>query len=143
VTGLRTQPLRDGSGAPLRWGGWVFLGASALLLPWMAFLAISLPTTASAGHWTGAWIGIDVMEATGLAITGWLVLRRDLRVRIAAGATGGFLLADAWFDVMTAQPTWDVLQAAMTAVLVELPLLVLCSAVALTAPRWCFDSDGS
>lgn len=142
MTGFHVLAPRDGSGAPMRWGGWVFLGAAALLLPWMVFLAISLPTTESAGHWTGAWIGIDVMEAVGLAVTGWLVLRRDIRVRIAAGATGALLLADVWFDLTTARPAWDVLQAALTAFLVELPLLALCGAVALTAPRWCSGSDG-
>jgi hypothetical protein len=62
-------------------------------------------------------------------------------VRIAAGVTGAFLLADAWFDVTTAHPTLDVVQAVMTAVLVELPLLALCGAVALSAPRWCLGSD--
>lgn len=133
---VRVSSERFGPGAPLRWVGWAFLGAAAVLLPWMVVLGISLPATESARHWAVAWMGLDLMETTALAVTGWLVLRRDLRVGMAASAAGAFLLADAWFDITTAQPTWDVLQATMLAVFVELPLVVLCATVAFTAPRW-------
>jgi uncharacterized membrane protein YraQ (UPF0718 family) len=107
----------------------------------MVVLGISLPATESARHWAVAWIGLDVMETTALAVTGWFVLRRDMRVGMAASAAGAFLLADAWFDITTAQPTWDVLQATMLALFVELPLVVLCVTLAVTAPRWCDFSD--
>jgi hypothetical protein len=127
--------------APLRWAGWALLGAATVLLPWMVVLGISLPATESARHWAIAWMGLDVMETTALAVTGWLVLRRDVRVVMAASAASAFLLADAWFDITTAQPTWDVLQATMLAVFVELPLVVLCATVAVTASRWCDVAD--
>jgi hypothetical protein len=142
VTGLPAWTPRDLSceQAPLRWAGWGLLTAAAVLLSWMAVLGTTLPTTASAQHWRAAWIGLDVMETTALAVTGWLVLRRDVRVRMAASAAAAFLLADAWFDITTAQPTWDVLQATMLALFVELPLMALCAALAVTAPRWCVDS---
>lgn len=128
--------------APLRWAGWGLLAAATVLLPWILVLGVSLPTTASAQHWRVAWIGLDVMETTALAVTGWLVLRRDVRVTMAASAAAAFLIADAWFDITTAQPTWDVLQATMLAVFLELPLVALCGALAITAPRWCVDSVG-
>ncbi len=142
MTGLPAWTPRDLSRGqvPFRWAGWGLLAAAAVLLPWIVVMGISLPTTASAQHWRAAWIGIDVMETTALAVTGWLVLRRDVRVRMAASATAAFLLADAWFDITTAQPTWDVLQATMLALLVELPLMAVCAALAVTAPRWCADS---
>ena len=141
MTGLPAWTSRDLSREPatLRWAGWGLLTAAAVLLSWMVVLGVTLPTTASAQHWRAAWIGLDVMETTALAVTGWLVLRRDVRVRMAASATAAFLLADAWFDITTAQPTWDVLQATMLALFVELPLIALCAAVAVTAPRWCVD----
>ena len=143
MTDLRVRAPGDlsGPGAPFRWAGWALLGAAALLLPWMVALGVQLPTTETARHWAAAWIGLDVMETTTLAVTGWLVLRRDVRVRMAASAAGAFLLADAWFDITTAQPAWDVLQATMLAVLVELPLVVLCAALAISAPRWCDVPD--
>jgi len=120
----------------LRWAGWGLLAAAAVLLPWILVLGVSLPTTASAQHWRVAWIGLDVMETTALSVAGWLVLRRDVRVTVAASAAAAFLLADAWFDITTARPTWDVLQATVLAVFLELPLVVLCAALAITAPRW-------
>jgi len=143
MTDLRVRVSNDlfRPGAPWRWAGWALLGAAAVLLPWMVVLGISLPATESARHWAVAWMGLDVMETTALAVTGWLVLRRDMRVGMAASAAGAFLLADAWFDITTAQPTWDVLQATMLALFVELPLVVLCATLAVTAPRWCDVSD--
>jgi hypothetical protein len=107
----------------------------------MVVLGVSLPATESARHWALAWIGLDVMETMALAVTGWLVLHRDMRVRMAASAAGAFLLADVWFDITTAQPARDVLQATMLALFVEVPLVVLCAALAFTAPRWCDDAD--
>lgn len=143
MTDLRVRVSNDlfRPEASMRWAGWALLGAAAVLLPWMVVLGISLPATESARHWAVAWIGLDVMETTALAVTGWFVLRRDMRVGMAASAAGAFLLADAWFDITTAQPTWDVLQATMLALFVELPLVVLCATLAVTAPRWCDFSD--
>jgi hypothetical protein len=143
MTDLRVRVFTDlfRPRAPLRWAGWALLGAATVLLPWMVVLGISLPATESARHWAIAWMGLDVMETTALAVTGWLVLRRDVRVVMAASAASAFLLADAWFDITTAQPTWDVLQATMLAVFVELPLVVLCATVAVTASRWCDVAD--
>jgi hypothetical protein len=137
----QTASAPSPAGASWRWAGWALLGAAVVLLPWIVVLAITLPTTASARNWSGAWIGFDVMETTGLAVTGWLVLRRDVRVTITASATAAFLLADAWFDTTTAHPWWDLLQATMLALLVELPLAALCCAIALTAAHWCADPD--
>jgi hypothetical protein len=125
-----------------RWTGWVLLVCAVLLLPWIIGLALTLPTTVSAHHWSEAWVGLDLMETVGLAVTGWLVLRRDIRVQTAASATAAFLVADAWFDVATAQPDWDLLQAATLAILVELPLAALCLAVSFTAARWCAGARG-
>ena len=143
MTDLRVRVSNDlfRPGTQWRWAGWALLGAAAVLLPWMVVLGMSLPATESARHWAVAWMGLDVMETTALAVTGWLVLRRDMRVGMAASAAGAFLLADAWFDITTAQPTWDVLQATMLALFVELPLVVLCAILAVTAPRWCDVSD--
>jgi hypothetical protein len=56
---------------------------------------------------------------------------------VAASATAAFLVADAWFDIVTSQPGWDVVQAAILAFLVELPLAALCGVIAFTAPGWC------
>ena len=134
---LTASPDKPPAEIVLRWAGWGLLFVAALLLPWIVVLGITLPTTVSARHWSLAWIGLDVMEIAALAVTGWLVLRRDIRVTIAAGAAVAFLCADAWFDIATAQPSWDFMQATVLAALVELPLAAICCAIALSAPGWC------
>jgi hypothetical protein len=110
------------------------------LLSWIGVLAVTLPETTHARNWAEAWIGFDLLESMGLAVTGWLVLQRDLRVAIAASATAAFLIADAWFDIVTSQPDWDVLQATFLAFLVELPLAAVCAVIAFTAPHWARQS---
>lgn len=83
------------------------------------------------------------MEAIGLAATGWLVLRRDIRLTMAASATAALLVADAWFDMATAQPKWSYLQAIVLALVVELPLAGFCAWLAHSAPHWFGAEAGS
>ena len=127
----------------LRFAGWGFLAVAVVLLLWIGVLAVTLPDTEHARNWTEAWVGFDLLESIGLAVTGWLVLRRDPRVVIAASATAAFLVADAWFDIVTSQPDWDVVQATILAFAVELPLAAICGVIAFTAPRWCQPSSHS
>jgi hypothetical protein len=129
----RSTPSRP---ATLRLAGWGFLAVALLLLLWIGVLAATLPDTAHVRNWAEAWVGFDLLEVTGLVVTGWLVLRRDPRVVVAASATAAFLLADAWFDIVTSQPDWDVVQATVLALVVELPLAAICGVIAFTAPRW-------
>ena len=74
------------------------------MLPWLVYLAVSLPPSAVAWHWPAAWVGLDVMEAAGLTCTGALMLRKDGRYCLTAIATAMLLTTDAWFDVTTAPP---------------------------------------
>ena len=41
--------------------------AGAGMLPWLAYLAVSLPPHPVAWHWPAAWVGLDGMEAASLA----------------------------------------------------------------------------
>jgi hypothetical protein len=79
----------------------VVLMSAVVLLPWIAYLAVSLPPTASARHWPAVWAGLDTAEAIGLAATGWLAFRRDRRAALTAASTATMLVLDAWFDVCT------------------------------------------
>jgi len=97
------------------------------LLPWLVYLAVSLPPSPVAWHWPAAWAGLDGMEAAGLACTGVLMLRRDPRFRLAAAATAALLLADAWFDVTTAPPGSGELTSLLMAAAAELPTAALCA----------------
>ena len=75
--------------------------SAVILLPWIAYLATSLPPSVTAWHWPLAWTGLDAAMALGLAATGVLAIRRDRRVAFVAASTATVLLMDAWFDVCT------------------------------------------
>jgi len=124
--GLATR----GSARSLRISGrLVALGLTAGgvgLLPWLVYLAVSLPPSPVAWHWPAAWAGLDGMEAAGLACTGVLMLRRDARYRLTAAATAALLITDAWFDVTTAPPGSGELTSLLMAALAELPTAALC-----------------
>ena len=95
--------------------------AIVLLIPWIGYLALTLPSQYQARNWTLVWVGFDAVLAALLAATavlGWL--RRQLMVPTGFAA-GVLLLADVWFDILTAQPR-DAVVAAGFAVLVDLPV---------------------
>ena len=85
--------------------------SAVVLLPWIVYLAISLPPSASARHWPAVWAGLDAAEAVGLAATGWLAFRRDRRLAFPAVSTATLLLMDAWFDVCTSPAGGPLLMA--------------------------------
>ncbi|MEY9965290.1 hypothetical protein ABIA33_003332 [Streptacidiphilus sp. MAP12-16] len=109
----------------------LLLGLGLALLPWMVVLATSLPTSATASHWSLAWVGLDALEAAGLISTGILLHRDDPRHSLTAVATAALLLTDAWFDITTAAPGGDLTTAVATALIVELPVAFVCARLAL------------
>jgi hypothetical protein len=105
----------------------VFLGAAALVLvPWIGWLAISLPCRYLSRHWGVAWAGFDTALAAALALTAIAALRRAPWLDRAAIAAGTLLAADAWFDVVTSRGAAAVALATAEAVAVELPIALLC-----------------
>ncbi len=120
--------------------GWRWLAAGLAaagigLLPWMAYLAVSLPASTEAWHWPAAWIGLDVMEAAGLLATGILLLRGDVRYCLTALPTAGVLLSDAWFDCTTAPPGGGELASVGMAIVAELPTAALCAIIGVLGLR--------
>ena len=116
--------------------GWLvrLIAVSAVVLvPWAAYLALSLPASVSARHWPVAWAGLDVVMAVGLAATAWLAVRRDRRMTFPAVSTATLFLVDAWFDVCTA-PAGRPLAMALADMVVEVAEAAGC--LALTAAVW-------
>jgi hypothetical protein len=97
------------------------VGSAVVLVPWIAYLAITLPPRYVADNWDVTWVGFDVLLLVMMVATAVLgYLRRQMLV-MTAFATGVLLVCDAWFDVVTAHgddQTWSV----VSAVVVELPL---------------------
>ena len=106
--------------------GWTLAALAALMVPWTAYLFVVLPRTAPAAHFDLAWGGFDLALLVLLALTGWAAVRRRRWLAAVAGASAALLGADAWFDVVTSPTPGDRWVALAMALLVELPLAVVC-----------------
>jgi len=115
----------------LPWLARAFVVAGLGMIPWLVLLATQLPASTVAAHWSTAWVGLDAMETVGLLATGTLLLRRDHRCCLAATVTGTLVFTDAWFDVATAAPGAAQLTAIVMAAVIEVPVSVLCAALAI------------
>jgi xanthine/uracil permease len=117
----------------------IFLAAvttvSLALIPWIGYLAASLPDRYVAGQWKAAWVGFDIVLVAGLAATAWSAWRRRELLVPAAIITATLLICDAWFDVLLDWGTPDMLWSVATAALVELPLAALLLWVAVRLLR--------
>jgi len=71
----------------VRWTGPLFAAFSVILLPWIIYLAESLPGRQISTHYDSAWAGFDVMLLLGVASTGYFALRRSRYLATAAAAT--------------------------------------------------------
>src|SRR5271168_2701347 len=122
----------------------LMVGGAVGLIPWMIYLAFTLPEIYVAHNWPATWIGFDcvlIAFMIATAVLGWL--RRGL-VILPAFTTGVLLICDAWFDIMTAGPGqfWI---SMMTAALLNVPLAAIMVTgavriVRLTAMRlWFLD----
>jgi hypothetical protein len=109
----------------VRWAGPAFGLFSLILLPWIAYLAYSLPSRQVSADYDVAWAGFDVVLLAALAGTGYFALRRSRYLATAAAAAATLLVVDAWFDVMTTLPGQRLEPVALAAG-VELPLAAVC-----------------
>ncbi|MFF4606267.1 hypothetical protein ACFY12_26470 [Streptomyces sp. NPDC001339] len=117
-------------GRTRRWQGRILAGAGLALLPWLGYLAGTLPPAEAA-----AWIALDTLEAAALFTAGTRLLRADLRHRAPAAAAAVLLVADACVDLVTAAPGPDLSTSIAMAVAAELPLAALCARLAARPMR--------
>ncbi|MFF8786995.1 hypothetical protein [Streptomyces sp. NPDC015125] len=120
VTGSTRGPVRLTAARRLQ--GRILTGAGLALLPWLGYLAGTLPPAEAA-----AWVALDALEAAALLTAGTRLLRTDSRHRAPAAAAALLLLADACLDLATAAPGTELATALAMAVGAELPLAGLCA----------------
>ncbi|RJO71000.1 hypothetical protein D5S18_27930 [Nocardia panacis] len=113
----------------------LMVGGSVALIPWIVFLALTLPDNYQARNWPGTWVGFDLLLVVMMASTAYLGWRRRQLVMLPAFGSGLLLLADAWFDIMTAEPD-DMWLSVLTGLGAEVPLAVLQIAGALALFRF-------
>src|SRR5690242_6625488 len=109
VTAVKTVPW---------WVGPAFAVLALGTVPWVIFLAVTLPRHATFAHYRGVWVGFDTGLVLVLGWTARLALRASPHVALAATAAATMLLVDAWFDVMTTPRSHGLLMSVALAVLV-------------------------
>ncbi|MFF5173012.1 hypothetical protein ACFY3U_10295 [Micromonospora sp. NPDC000089] len=118
-----------------RWVAPTFAVLALLTLPWIGYLAVTLPRHAVTVHYRAAWVGFDLGLVAMLALTALYAYRGHRQVVIAASGTATMLLVDAWFDVTTTPAGPDLLLSVLLAALVELPLAAVCLWIARHGDR--------
>ena len=116
-----------------RWTAPVFLFFSVLLIPWIAWLAVSLPSSHTDHFYDVTWVGFDIGLLGAMATVMVLARRRSEYVEVAAITTCTMLVVDAWFDITTSTPGADRWEAIAAAAFVELPIAGLCGWLAANA----------
>lgn len=109
-----------------RWVAPTFVALALLTLPWIGYLALTLPRHTVTVHYRAAWVGFDLGLVALLGLTAWHAYRGDRQVVLAAAGTATMLAVDAWFDVVTTPRGPDLVVSVLLAVLVELPLAGVC-----------------
>ncbi|MFI1990834.1 hypothetical protein [Actinoplanes sp. NPDC020271] len=127
VTSLQRRPTP-------RWVAPVFAVLGVATIPWTVYLSLTLPQRMHIGNYRTAWVGFDVLLVLGLLATAWTAWRGRQRVGLFAASTATLLLVDAWFDV-TLSSRAERPMAIVSAVLIEVPLAVLCGWIALHVDR--------
>ena len=109
-----------------RWTAPVFLAFAIAMVPWIVWIALSLPSNHTDEIYDVTWVGFDIGLLIALGAVMLLAQRRSSRVEIAAAVAGTLLVVDAWFDITTSTPGWDRWEAIGAAALIELPIAGLC-----------------
>jgi hypothetical protein len=99
------------------WLSWV---AAIGLVPWIIYLAHSLPLHYYTSHWRQLWVGFDAFEVMFLLATAVLGVLGSHLVTVFSFGTGVLFICDAWIDVMTATGT-DLWWSVALAVFAEIP----------------------
>jgi hypothetical protein len=112
----------------------VLCAVAVALVPWTAYVGVTLPARHVTHHWDVVWTGFDLFEVLSIVATALALRRGSALVPVLAAVAGTALLADAWFDVVTAEPGrelgWSLLGLAA-----ELPLAALFFWIAFDATR--------
>jgi len=103
---------------------WLYLAVTVGLVPWIVYLALTLPKRNLERHYRLSWVGFDVLLVVALGMTAYMAFRVDARVQYPAMAAATLLIVDAWFDVTTSGSRSSTMVALVLALVAELPAAV-------------------
>jgi hypothetical protein len=105
------------------------------IIPWIVYLAMTLPDKQRADDYALAWVGFDCAMALVLAGLAYCAIKRKPATELLAAVAATMLVIDAWFDIVTTEPGAQLAEAVLLAVFAELPLAIICTWVAINAER--------
>jgi hypothetical protein len=129
---LAAPPVQPTMPTP-RWLAPLALVGLAGFVPWIVYLGFTLPTRASADDYNLAWLGFDVAMWAVMAVLAYCLIRRRQGAPIFAAVAATMLLVDAWFDAVLASDRGDFMFALTLALVVEIPLAIVCTWIAVNA----------
>jgi hypothetical protein len=104
----------------------VTVGSCVWMVPWVVYLAFTLPGKYTADQWSATWTGFDIALLAALAGTALAILRKRQVAIVGMLITSTLLTCDAWFDVMLSWGAEEFPLSVVTALGGELPLAGLC-----------------
>jgi hypothetical protein len=102
------------------------VGSCVWMIPWIVYLAFTLPRNHTADQWSATWTGFDIALLAALAGTALAILRKRQVAIVGMLITSTLLTCDAWFDVMLSWGADEFPLSVVTALGGELPLAGLC-----------------
>jgi len=118
-----------------RWFGPLACCVAIGIVPWIVYLAMTLPGHQRAEDYDIAWVGFDSGMALVLAALAYCALKRKPATGPLAAVAATMLVVDAWFDIVTSEEGTKLVLAALSAAVAELPLAIICAWVAVNAER--------
>ena len=71
---------------------WLYAAAAVILVPWIVYLAETLPRRQYDRHYRAAWVGFDLLLIFAITRTAYMAFRVDHRVQFPATATATLLV---------------------------------------------------
>jgi hypothetical protein len=116
-----------------RWLGPLAVCCVIGIIPWIVYLALTLPDRQRAVDYDVAWVGFDSAMCLVLGALAYCALKRKPATGPIAAVAATMLLVDAWFDIVTTDEGTQFAFAVGAAVIGELPLAIICTWVAINA----------
>jgi hypothetical protein len=118
-----------------RWLGPAAVAALILYVPWMIYLAYTLPRREDSDHYDVAWLGFDIAQWAVMGALAYAIIKRRPAVAPLASAAATLLVVDAWFDMVTASTRNEFMVAFVLAALIEVPAALVCVWITVHAEK--------
>lgn len=96
-----------------------------VLVPWIAYLSVTLPEHHRTGMWDVAWVGFDVILLVMVAASAWSMWRRRMVTIAFLAASAITLMLDAWFDIVLSWGSKEARSSVITGLFIEVPVALL------------------